>query len=1057
MNMAETHRNDLRTQHNYLLKREIGQFIMSEKILKALMELFAIIASPDGNDQDRRSVVLSFLSRQLNQELVKDYIAIFDTFYEKHQALNLERGNKRIGADSVKVLRICNEINKELAQKQKIIVLVQLFEFVKSNTGEISDQELAFITAVSDSFYIPNEEQEIIRYFTLNTFDTIPSDKHLLVVNNSRIPQSSKNKHIYAECLTGNIWIIYVPSAGMYFLRYIGENELFLNGQMIQQDKVFTLNTGTSIRNHLIKPLYFSDIVSIFKDDSEHERIVFDAEEVSFRFKGGTAGVHHVSFSEESGRLVGIMGSSGAGKSTLLNILNGSMEPQEGRVLINGIDIYQDKIKTNGLIGHVSQDDLLIEELTVYQNLYYNTRLCFDHYTDEQIIQSVNNMLFNLGLYDIKDIQVGTPLNKKISGGQRKRLNIALELIREPAILFLDEPTSGLSSKDSENIMDLLKDLTLKGKLVFVVIHQPSSDIFKMFDNLLILDTGGYLIYSGNPVDSITYFKSKVHQANWADSECHACGNVNPEQIFNIVESFVIDEYGKETRTRKISPEEWYNYYKESGIETRKKTIMERILPSIAFKVPGLIKQLGVFITRDVLSKIANTQYLIITLLEAPVLAFILAFIIKYFNVSETNETGYTLLENSNLPVYLFMSVIVATFMGLTVSAEEIIKDRKILKREKFLNLSWSGYLLSKLTVMMTISAIQSLTFVLIGNSILEIQGMYFQYWLVLFSAWTASNVMGLLISDSFKTVVTIYILIPFLVIPQIVLSGVIVKYEKLNPKISSPSKIPFYGEMMTARWGYEALAVEQFMTNEYDQPFYTVNKFMSIAEYKKNYWIKNLENKLDFIENDLKNPGSHEKSRSYLELLRNELEAEIPNIRKISIKNVQDIKIPSIKRLNLREIDAPMIDSTRHFIKTLNKIYIRLYNNANEDKDNLIRENEKTPTSRFRFLELKRRHHNEKLTEFVENNTELIRIIEYKGRLFQKTDPIYLDPVHPLIKAHFYAPRKMLLGRYYSTFYINIIVIWVFSIVLYILLYFRVLKRFLDALEQVVSSHKSS
>ncbi len=152
------------------------------------------------------------------------------------------------------------------------------------------------------------------------------------------------------------------------------------------------------------------------------------------------------------------------------------------------------------------------------------------------------------------------------------------------------------------------------------------------------------------------------------------------------------------------------------------------------------------------------------------------------------------------------MSVIVATFMGLTVSAEEIIKDRKILKREAFLNLSWSGYLLSKLTVMMAISAIQALTFVIIGNSILEIKGMFFKYWIVLFSAWTASNVMGLLISDSFKTVVTIYILIPFLVIPQIILSGVIVKYEKLNPQISSPSKIPVYGEMMTARWGYEAL-----------------------------------------------------------------------------------------------------------------------------------------------------------------------------------------------------------------------------------------------------------
>jgi hypothetical protein len=401
-------------------------------------------------------------------------------------------------------------------------------------------------------------------------------------------------------------------------------------------------------------------------------------------------------------------------------------------------------------------------------------------------------------------------------------------------------------------------------------------------------------------------------------------------------------------------------------------------------------------------------------------------------------------MENSNLPVYLFMSVIVATFMGLTLSAEEIIKDRKILKREAFLNLSWSGYLLSKLMVMMTISAIQALTFVIIGNSVLEIRGMYFKFWLILFSAWTASNVMGLLISDSFKTVVTIYILIPFLVIPQIVLSGVIVKYEKLNPKISSPSKIPFYGEMMTARWGYEALAVEQFMNNDYDEPFYDVNKAMSIAEYKKNYWVKNLENKIDFIENDLKNPGSHEKTRGYLELLRNELLAEIPNIKNIPIHHIQDISYPNLARLNLRDVNQGVIDSTRRFITTLNTIYKRI------SKDNLIRIHEQTPADKFKFLELKRHYHNEKLTEFVENNTELIRIIEYEGRLFQKTDPIYLDPVHPFIKAHFYAPRKMIFGKYYSTFIVNVLVIWCFSLFLYLLLYFRVFKKILDLMEQL-------
>jgi ABC-type multidrug transport system ATPase subunit len=1021
---------------------------MSEKILKALMELFAIIASPDSKGKDRRSVVYSFLSRQLNQDLVKDYLAIFDAYFEKHQALQHERGNKRIGADSVKVLRICNEINKELAQKQKVIVLVQLFEFVKSDSLDISEQEFAFITAVADSFYIPAQEYALIRDFILNNFAHAPDSKDVLIVNNSKSLVSKENRHIYSEFLDGQIWVLHLPSAGMYFLRYSGNSELYLNGQILQHDKVFVVNTGTSIRNHHVKPLYFSDIVSIFKEDTELSVIVFETENVTYRFKNGKTGLYRVSFTEQSGRLVGIMGSSGAGKSTLLNILNGSVAPSEGQVLINGIDIHRDKEKISGLIGHVSQDDLLIEELTVYQNLYYNARLCFDNYTDEQINLSVSSMLQNLGLYEIRNIQVGSPLNKKISGGQRKRLNIALELIREPAILFLDEPTSGLSSRDSENILDLLKDLTLKGKLIFVVIHQPSSDIFKMFDNLLILDTGGFLIYNGNPVDSITYFKSKVHQAKWADSECHICGNVNPEQIFNIVESHVIDEYGKETRTRKITPREWHGHFAKNPDPGKKIAPGSNMLPSISFKVPNILKQLGVFITRDVLSKTANTQYMIVTFLEAPVLAFILSFIIKFFNVSETSDLGYTFVENSNLPVYLFMSVIVATFMGLTVSAEEIIKDRKILKREAFLNLSWSGYLMSKVTVMLAISAIQALTFVLIGNSILEIKGMFFKYWIVLFSAWAASNIMGLLISDSFKTVVTIYILIPFLVIPQIILSGVIVKYEKLNPRISSPSKIPVYGELMTARWGYEALAVEQFIDNDYDALFYPVNKAMSIAEYKKNYWVKNLENKVDYIgSGDNTDPV---KTAAYLTLLRNELAREMPQIKKIHISNVQKLDFKDLDRLTPEGINTEVIENTRAFIKTLNKIYMRIYNNANDEKDNLIRDLQKTPSDKDNFLALKKAYHNEKLTEFVENNNELIRIIEYKGRLYQKIDPIYLDPEYRFLKAHFYAPRKMMFGHYYTTFWINTLVIWCFAVVLYIILYFRLLKRLLDFLEAI-------
>src|SRR5690606_21175422 len=172
-----------------------------------------------------------------------------------------------------------------------------------------------------------------------------------------------------------------------------------------------------------------------------------------YTFPNGGTGLRNVEVAEGPGKLIGIMGASGAGKTTLLNVLAGLEKPSKGRILINGFDVHTEKEKIHGVIGYVSQDDLLVEELTVYQNLYFNAKLCFAGHTEEEIHKRVMDVLTNLGLDQRKDLRVGSALDKTISGGQRKRLNIALELIREPAILFLDEPTSGLSSRDSENVI----------------------------------------------------------------------------------------------------------------------------------------------------------------------------------------------------------------------------------------------------------------------------------------------------------------------------------------------------------------------------------------------------------------------------------------------------------------------------------------------------------------------------------------------------------------------------------------------------------------------------
>ncbi|MDD4671699.1 MAG: ATP-binding cassette domain-containing protein [Bacteroidales bacterium] len=1029
---------------------------MSESILKALMQLFAIIAHPEDDSNrmeseakfDRRSVVESFLRQQLNQDLVREYLKVFDYYYELYQEKQSEKSKskKRTSSSSVRVLKICTQINEELTQQQKIVVVVRLLEFAKDADQGVTEQEMAFISTVAETFYIDNNEFLLIHQFVVNNFYAIPQNDRILTINDS-INFDKTQKHIYAPSIQGEICVFWVEFVNIYLLRYSGNEELYLNRHLLNKDKVFILNNGASIRNPKIRPIYYSDIVARFSLDKIKEPIDFDVVNLEYRFRGGKVGLQRMNLNFESGHLVGIMGASGSGKTTLLNVLTGSETPYNGTVKVNGIDIHNQAELAEGVIGLVSQDDLLIEELTVFQNLYYNAKLCFDNYSKKQIVNAVNETLVNLGLHEIKDMVVGSPLNKKISGGQRKRLNIALELIREPSILFLDEPTSGLSSRDSENILDLLKELTLKGKLVFVVIHQPSSDIFKMFDKLLILDTGGYLIYNGDPIESIIYFKSKVQHANWNESECTSCGNVNPEQVFNILEANVLDEYGNPTRTRKTSPEEWYDFYNQSTKRKESQTEIPKDLPKNLFKIPGWFKQLKVFVERDILSKIANTQYMIINILEAPILAFLLAFIIKYYNVDPANKFGYTLVENSNLPVYLFMAVIVAFFVGLTVSAEEIIKDRKIQKRESFLNLSWSSYLSSKMIILLCLSAFQSFAFVLIGNSILEIKGMFFEYWIVLFSTWFSANMLGLLISDSFKTVVTIYILIPFLVIPQIILSGIIVKYEKLNPVISNPNSIPAYGQIIVARWAYEALATNQYINNKYQKPFYYLDEAMSISDYKRNYWLTTLQNKVTICERNLNNAERVDDVKDALHLIQNELNHEANSI------TGSQYPFKHIDRLNINELTPAVIADLNTYLEQLRLYYVKLYNKASDKKDSVIISRQKTPEEKEDFLKLKREHFNETLSEFVRNSTEVERIIEYNGRLVQKIDPIYLLPEKNYGGAHFYAPVKQVFGRYFNTIWVNTFIIWIFSILLYIALYYRVLKRLLDWLENINSN----
>jgi hypothetical protein len=375
--------------------------------------------------------------------------------------------------------------------------------------------------------------------------------------------------------------------------------------------------------------------------------------------------------------------------------------------------------------------------------------------------------------------------------------------------------------------------------------------------------------------------------------------------------------------------------------------------------------------------------------------------------------------------------------VGLTVSAEEIINDKKILRREAFLNLSRFSYLLSKVGILAILSAIQVALFVWIGNSILQIKDMFLDYWIILFTSAVFANLLGLIISDTLKKTVNIYILIPFLIIPQLILSGVFVSYDRLNPNFSSVSDIPWYGELITARWSFEALAVNQFKNNNYMKEFFLYEKLKSNATYRKDYWYPAMKAEL-----------MKTASTSDSQVLKNNVALINNEFSKIAEKLPSRPEFEDIRTFKYTPQKEKSEKASQH-LERIKNFYIGLYNEADrrheEHRRALMREHPES--GRFYLTQLRNHYHNEGLERFVRGTDDFFsrRIIRHNNRFVQKFDPVYKEPKHKFIKAHFLAPFKRVGNLQIETYRIDLIVLWAMNFILFILLYNKTLKKLLS------------
>jgi len=1022
---------------------------MRESVLLALIHIFAIVSTtnPAGITSRGKKILRSYLRRYLNRELEEEYYALFENnleFYSNElKSVDKEELSDDDSLISFQITNICRQIKKGLFLEERMIVFLQLIEFAFED-GMISEQEKTIIDIVSRTFNIPKKEfQNAISFMIGRSYDEVTPDCILLIESDNpkysgadTFKNYDKWRHIRIKGFKGHLAVLHIESTGTLLITYDGPQTLYFKGRDIIACRPYLLERGVNIKGQGIDPIYYSRIYKKFVSRKFPEKITFEGHDVEFLFKNSDNGIQKMNFRIDSGNLVGIMGGSGVGKTTLLNLLHGKVKPTSGSICINGYDIHNESEELKGLIGYVPQDDMLIEELTVFQNLYFNARLCFGDYNEEQLKNTVEKVLQDLDLYEIKDLQVGDMMNKKVSGGQRKRLNIGLELMREPVVLFVDEPTSGLSSFDSQKVMNLLRNQALMGKLVFAIIHQPSSDILKMFDKLWLLDKGGFMIYDGDPVEALVYFKTETSQANAAESECPSCGNIETDNILQIIEVKVIDSSGYPGVDRQVSPREWYEKYKKKMMPITEEKPLKTVIPVSNFKVPEKLDQIRTFIERNITRKFSDRQYMIINLLEAPLLALILGYITKF-----SEDGGYSFAQNKNFPVFLFMSIIVALFIGLTVSAEEIFRDRKILEREKFLDLSRLSYLVSKINFLFALSAIQTLSLVVVASLILEIRGMLLEYWLILFSTACFGNMLGLNISAGMRSAVSIYILIPLILVPQLILGGAMIKFDDLPRAITKNRYVPVIGDIMVTRWAYEAMTVEQFKRNKYNRPFFKYDMEKSQNDWIASFLLPALEVSVEQSLAAGKDPAYHESS--------------LINLKKVNY-HFKDLSVRSgvlpgswINSLNYEGFNDFIAEESKQYIDTLKHVFRLKSRLITYQRDSLV----KQITERVgedEFIKIREQNQNENLSDHLLNNMVKRKIYDAGEMFIQKTDPVYMPPGSKTGRSHFFAPYKQLGGLKIGTLIFNVILIWVMIIFCFITLYYNLLRKFMEFLESM-------
>jgi len=560
---------------------------------------------------------------------------------------------------------------------------------------------------------------------------------------------------------------------GRWFIKDLNsKNGVFVNQRRIKEP------VEISGKDWIYVCLHAFNIEQGYKD--LREEVAIEATQIEKTFPNGYVGLKKMDFKISFSKFVAVMGPSGCGKSTLLKVLNGDNPATSGKVLIHGLDLVDNYGLLKKKIGYVPQDDIIHKELTVRQTMWFSSKLRLEEDISKQVIQEkIDGVLQSL--FDKEKIPkiIDKPV-KSLSGGERKRLSIAVELLTDPTILFLDEPTSPLDPETIHEFLTKLNNLKARGTTIIMVTHKPED--LNYVDQVVFLGTGGMHVYQGKQDEILSYFEK--------DS--------------------ITKVYGLLSET-KTAERFYHKIYQEGGSQTPFK---QSRMPGVD-KETSVLSQLKWLTLRYFQVKVNDKANISLLIAQPVIIGLLITVIFKDFQLG-----------------VIFLMAISAIWFGVSNAAKEIVSEQSIYKRERMFNLKINTYLWSKINVLATISIIQLLVF----ESII-----YFKFrWLApegfediyqqsfigslafMFFLSISSTLLGLLLSTKFDNAEKVMTVVPIALMPQIMLAGVITKIDNWGMELLS--------FLTFGRWGTEGLS--RIQDNAVDDGTVPSDSLQSVIAY---------------------------------------------------------------------------------------------------------------------------------------------------------------------------------------------------------------------------------